>query len=63
MCSFEIGDVMSNHPGKEVLFGGDCEDMLREMVSLCLAYVIHDRLDPSEREVWIPPYPASKKKK
>lgn len=46
MCSFEIGDVMSAHPGKEVLFGGDCENMLREMVALCLAYVIRDRLDP-----------------
>lgn len=64
MCSFEIGDVMACHPGKEVSFAGDCEDMLREMVALCLAYVIRDRLDPNEQEGWgIPLYKASKKKK
>lgn len=48
MCSFEIGDVTAS---KEDLFcgvdfGGDCEGMLREIVSLCLAYVIRYRLDP-----------------
>lgn len=46
MCSFEIGDVMA---GKKDLFsgvhfGGDCEKMLRELVSLCLAFAIRDRL-------------------
>lgn len=45
MCSFEIGDVMSGHPGKEVKFSGDCEDLLREIVSICLAYVIRSRLN------------------
>lgn len=46
MDSFEIGDVMAS---KEELFNGvhfsgDCGEMLRELVSLCLAYVIRDRL-------------------
>lgn len=45
MCSFEIGDVLSSHPGKEVTFSGDCEDFLRETVSLCLAYAIRGRLN------------------
>ncbi len=45
MCSFEIGDIMSAHPGKEVSFSGDCESMLRELVALCLAYLIVDRLN------------------
>lgn len=47
MCSFEIGEVMSAHPIKELGelgFNGDCEDLLRELVSLCLAHVIRDRL-------------------
>ena len=47
MCSFEIGDVMA---GKKDLFNGthfsgDCEEFLRELVSLCLAYAIRDRID------------------
>lgn len=47
MCSFEVGDVMA---GKKDLFNGthfsgDCEEFLRELVSLCLAYAIRDRLD------------------
>ena len=46
MCSFEIGDVLA---GKKDLFNGvhfsgDCEELLRELVSLCLAYAIRDRL-------------------
>jgi hypothetical protein len=45
MFSFEIGDVLSGHPGKEVTFSGDCEDLLREIVSICLAYVIRSRLN------------------
>ncbi|GEM_PF-2106000 len=45
MCSFEIGDVLSSHPGKEVTFSGDCEDFLRETASLCLAYAIRGRLN------------------
>ncbi len=64
MCSFETGDVTATHPGKGVPFTGDCEVMLREIVALCLAYVIRDRLDPNEQEGWgIPLYKASKKKK
>jgi hypothetical protein len=46
MCSFDIGEVMSAHPGKEVRFSGDCEDLLRELVALCLAYAIRDRIGP-----------------
>lgn len=47
MCSFKTGDVKAS---KKDLFGGisfsgDCEEMLRELVSLCLAYAIRDRLD------------------
>lgn len=55
MCSFEIGDVMSSHPGREVLFTGDCEQLLRDLVATCLAYVIRDRLDP-DRPTLLPPY-------
>lgn len=55
MCSFEIGDVMA---GKEELFNGvhfsgDCEELLRELVSLCLAYATRDRLS-EERLPGIP---------
>jgi hypothetical protein len=55
MCSFEIGDVMA---GKKDLFNGvhfsgDCEEMLRELVSLCLALAIRDRLS-EERLPGIP---------
>ena len=46
MCSFEIGDVMASKQElfEGVHFSGDCEEMLRELVSLCLAYMIRDRL-------------------
>ena len=55
MCSFEIGDVMSSHLGKEVYFNGDCEEMLRDLVARALAYVITDRLDPVQPNN-VPPY-------
>lgn len=47
MYSFEIGDVMANKEElfNGVSFSGDCEEMLRELVSLCLAYAIRDRLN------------------
>ncbi len=50
MCSLETGDVMASK--QELLvdnlgFAGDCEDLLRELVSLCLAFLIRDRLDYS----------------
>lgn len=47
MCSFEIGDVMVSKAGlfSSVHFSGNCEELLRELVSLCLAYAIRDRLD------------------
>lgn len=50
MANFEIGDVMASK--KELVdklhFNGDCEDLLRELVALCLAYVIRDRLNGSQ---------------
>ena len=59
MAEFDIGDVMAGQ--KELVdglhFAGDCEDLLRELVDLCLAYVIRDRLDCSpENERLIPVY-------
>lgn len=53
MCSFDIGDVMASK--KEITermhFAGDCEEMLRELVSLCLAYAIRDRVEPFKTQV------------
>jgi hypothetical protein len=59
MCSLEIGDVLIGKA--ELLHGlhfcGDCGDLLREMVSVCLARIIRDRLDPaSDGLSSIPPY-------
>jgi hypothetical protein len=48
MCSFEDGEVLVTHLGKEVHFTGNCGTMLREMVSLALAHLIHDRLVPQD---------------
>lgn len=49
MANLEVGDVMASK--KELIdglhFSGDCEDLLHELVSLCLAFVIRDRLDHS----------------
>ena len=47
MCSFEIGDVIAdkNDLFNGVSFGGNCEEMLRELVCLCLAYAIYQRHD------------------
>ena len=46
MASFEIGDVMAS--GRELFanvhFVGDCEDLLRQLVSICLAYAIRESL-------------------
>jgi len=48
MCSFEVGDVaaVKRELFQEVSFAGDCGEMLRELVALCLAYVIRERLEP-----------------
>lgn len=47
MCSLESGDVLAS--GRDLFnnthFSGDCEEFLRELVSLSLAYVIRDRID------------------
>lgn len=51
MCSFEPGEIPVVHLGKEVHFYGDCAAMLREMVSVALAHLIHERLvlqDPKD---------------
>lgn len=53
MCSFEIGDVLSAHPGKEVTFSGDCEELLREIVSTCLAYAIRSRLNGESKMPYV----------
>ncbi len=55
MCSFEIGDVITGQKDlfNGVHFSGDCEELLRELVSLCLAYAIKDRLS-EERLPGIP---------
>jgi len=58
LCSFETGDVMSPHPGREVSFSDNCENMLRELVARCLAYAIEGRFNPVAREMGIPPYCA-----
>ena len=52
MCSLETGDVMASKDDlfKGVHFGGDCGEMLREMVALSLAYVIRNRVDRSTRD-------------
>jgi hypothetical protein len=51
MCSFEIGDVMASKQEifNGVDFSGDCEEMLREIVSTCLAYKISDRLNDDKQ--------------
>jgi len=65
MANFEIGDVMASK--KELLvdnlgFAGDCEDLLRELVALCLAFVIRDRLDHSDMN-HVPSYRIHQKRK
>lgn len=47
MGSLEIGDVMASKQDlfSQVHFAGDCGDLLRELVALCLAYAITARLD------------------
>lgn len=48
MCSFDIGDVMASKKElfEDTTFSGDCEEFLRQLVALCLAYAIRDRLSP-----------------
>jgi hypothetical protein len=67
MCSMEIGDI---RVGKEELvqnlyFAGDCNGMLRCLVSYCLACVIYERLNhPGVLYGDIPSYrPSSKSTK
>lgn len=50
MCAFDIGDVMATRQDlfNGVNFSGDCEEFLRELVSLCLAYAIRERLNVKE---------------
>lgn len=64
MGSLEIGDVVASKA--ELLgalsFSGSCEDLLRELVALCLAFVIRDRLDPGlHSSPSIPPYKARRR--
>lgn len=48
MCAFEVGDVVASKKElfDNITFSGDCEEMLRELVAVCLAHVIVDRLNP-----------------
>ena len=43
MCSLS-GLVPAKNPFAQIGFAGDTEESFRELVALCLAYVIHDRL-------------------
>lgn len=57
LCNLKSGDVWA---GKKDLidrlhFNGDYEDLLRELVAICLAYVIKERVDP-QSVVNVPPY-------
>ena len=56
MCSFESGDVMTSQEDlfKDTCFGGDCDMLLRSLVSVCLAYVIRDRLDEDRCPIGVP---------
>ncbi len=59
MCSFEVGDVLANKEQlfQKIYFAGDCEAMLRDLVAVCLAFAIADRLDPeAEFGTLVPPY-------
>ena len=57
MCSFGAGDVVASHNDlfRRIQFNGDCGEILREMVALCLAYAILERLAPISKP-GIPPY-------
>ena len=63
MCSIETGDVMI---GKKELFdalhfAGGCGDLLREIVSRCLATIIWDRLHHIPY-MKLPPFNSANKK-
>jgi hypothetical protein len=57
MCEFELGDlqVSKQEMQRRIYFSGEGEDMLRHLVSFCLALAIEARLAP-EPEADIPPY-------
>ncbi len=65
MYELQSGDVMATH---EELFGengikfqGDTNLLLRDLVSMCLACVIRDRLDPEKPNHHVTPYSAQTK--
>jgi hypothetical protein len=53
MAAFDIGDVLATKQEifELVRFSGHCGDMLRELVSTCLAFYIEARLDECESNV------------
>lgn len=57
MCSFEPEDVPAARHEllKGIAYGGDCEEVLRELVALCIAYAIRERID-HQRGSPVPPY-------
>jgi hypothetical protein len=61
LASFEVGHVMATKEElfAKVTFSGNCEELLRELVAVCLAYFIRDRFDPTCAQ-HVPPYPTVK---
>ena len=57
MCELEVGDVLASkqYLCQAIHFGGDCGDMLRELVAICLAHAILERLDENCNSM-APPY-------
>lgn len=47
MGAFEIGDVLASKQELlgDLFFGGDCEELLRELVATCLAYKTYYHLE------------------
>lgn len=48
MSEFDFDDVLATREEllEHVTYNGICDEMLRDLVSTALAFVIHDRLDP-----------------
>lgn len=56
ICSFDPGDIVTTQQGvfTNAFFTGDTEKYLRQMLALCLAYIIRDRLDPLSENKNVP---------
>ena len=61
--SFEFGDVQADRNFlSEIGYSGNPSEVLRGMVSTCLAIVIWDRLNSEAASSNLPPYKSSKNK-